>query len=156
MSRVMDCIAYAEQKIQTYELLYSNMIAVVTDTEATMISAGSLFLQHSICNQGRTKWHGCVDHLLVLVPGLAFIDSPETVGTLSTCCAIFNFFNFSTQGMAKLLSEQQVGRAVKPIQDVATSWWKAYSMVERLIRSRAYLAILSEEGELDINLNDGS
>ncbi len=27
-------------------------------------------------------------------------------------------------------------------------------MVERLIRLKAYLAILSEEGELDINLND--
>jgi hypothetical protein len=56
--------------------------------------------------------------------------------------------------MAKLLSKQQIGRAVKPIQDVATRWWSTYSMVERLIRLKAYLAILSEEGELDINLND--
>jgi hypothetical protein len=90
-SRAVDCIAYAEQQLQTYELLYSNTIAVVTDTEATMISAGRLFVQHSIHNQGRTKWHGCVDHLLELVTGLAFIDSPETVGTLSACHAIVNF-----------------------------------------------------------------
>jgi hypothetical protein len=33
----------------------------------------------------------------------------------------------------KLLSKQQVGKAVKPIQDVASIWWSTFSMVERKI-----------------------
>jgi hypothetical protein len=150
----VDCVEYAEQQLRAYNLSYTNMTAVVTDTEATMVSAGRLFVQNSIRNQGRTKWHGCVDHLLELVTGLAFSDSPETSGTMSVCRSIVNFFNSSTQAMAKLLSKQQAGRAVKPIQDVATRWWSTYSMVERLIRLKAYLAILAEEGELDVNLSN--
>jgi hypothetical protein len=129
-SRAVDCVEYAEQQLRAYNLSYTNMTAVVTDTEATMVSAGRLFVQNSIRNQGRTKWHGCVDHLLELVTGLAFSDSPETSGTMSVCRSIVNFFNSSTQAMAKLLSKQQAGRAVKPIQDVATRWWSTYSMVE--------------------------
>ncbi len=116
----MDCVEYAEQQLQAYNLSYTNMTAVVTDTKATMVLAGRLFVQHSICNQGRTKWHGCVDHLLELVTGLAFSDSPETLGTMSVCCSIVIFLNSSTQAMAKLVSKQQAVRALKPIQDVAT------------------------------------
>jgi hypothetical protein len=97
----VDCVDYAEQRLQAYNLFYKNMTAVVTDTEATMVLAGRLFVQHSIHNQGRTKGHGCVDHLLELVTVLAFSDSPETSGTMSVCHSIVNFFNSSTQAMAK-------------------------------------------------------
>jgi ABC-type lipoprotein release transport system permease subunit len=47
--------------------------------------------------------------------------------------SLINFFNSFTQAMGKLLSKQQVGRAVKPIQDSATRLWSTYTMVERLI-----------------------
>jgi len=53
--------------------------------------------------------------------------------------------------MGKLLSKQQVGRAVKPIQDVATRWWSTYSMVYRLLRLKAYLVLLELEGEFCCN-----
>jgi hypothetical protein len=56
--------------------------------------------------------------------------------------------------MGKLLSKQQVGSAVKPIQDVVTRWWSTYSMVDRLLCLRPYLALLQEEGDLDCNLNE--
>jgi hypothetical protein len=82
-SRAVDCVDCAEQQLQVYNLFYKNVTAVVTDTEATMVSADRLFVQHSIQNQGRTKWHGCVAHLLELVTGIAFVDSPETLGTMS-------------------------------------------------------------------------
>ncbi len=59
----MDCVDYAEQQLQAYNLFYKNMTAVVTDTEATMILSGRLFVQHSIRNQDRTKGHGCVDRV---------------------------------------------------------------------------------------------
>ena len=55
--------------------------------------------------------------------------------------------------MAKLLSKQSVGRAVKPIQDVATRWWSTWSMVDRLMRLKTYLALMEEEGDLTCNLN---
>jgi len=125
----------------------------VHDTEATMVAAGRIFVQHSEQANGKTAWHGCIDHQLELVTGIAFTDSPETMGAMSACRSIVNFFNSSSQAMGKLLSKQQAERAVKPIQDVATRWWSTYSMVERLLRLKNYLALLEEEGELDCNLS---
>lgn len=55
--------------------------------------------------------------------------------------------------MGKLLSKQQVGRAVKPIQGAATKWWSTFFMVDRPIRLKKYLARLEEEGALDSNLS---
>ncbi len=132
--------------MQEYNLSYDNMTAVVTDTKATMVAAGRLFIYYSAHANGRTIWHGCIDHLLELVTGIAFTDAPETMGAMSACRSIVNFFNSSMQNffnssmqaMGKLVSKQQVGRAVKPIQDIATRWWSTYSMVERLIRLKAY------------------
>ena len=82
----------------------------MTDTEATMISAGRLFVE----NSGR--------HSLELVTGITFKDVPESEGTISACRILINFFNSSSQAMAQLLAKQSVGRAVKPIQDVVTCW----------------------------------
>lgn len=152
-SKAADCVAYAEQQMQDYHLPYSRMTAVVTDTEATMVAAGRLFVQHSALANGKTAWHGCIDHQLELVTGIAFTDAPESIGAMSTCRSIVNFFNSSSQAMGKLLSKQPSGRAVKPIQDVATRWWSTFSMVERLIRLKTYLALLEEEGELECNLS---
>jgi hypothetical protein len=72
---------------------------------------------------GVTKWHCCMDCLLELVTGIAFKDLPESEATMSVYRILINFFNSSSQAMAKLLSKQSGGRAVKPIQDVATCCW---------------------------------
>jgi hypothetical protein len=116
-----------------FELQYKYMVAMVTDTEATMISAGRIFVSNSIEQGGATNWHGCVDHLLELVTGIAFKYSQESEGTMRACRNLVNFFNSSSQAMSKLLSKQSVGRAVKPIQDVSTRWWSTWSMCDRLI-----------------------
>jgi hypothetical protein len=55
--------------------------------------------------------------------------------------------------MAKLLAKQSVGRAVKPIQDVVTCWWSTWSMCNRLLRLKVYLALMEEEGDLKCNLS---
>lgn len=47
-SRAVDCVGYVEQQMHEYGLLYRRLAAVVTDTEATMVAAGRLFVQHSI------------------------------------------------------------------------------------------------------------
>jgi hypothetical protein len=56
--------------------------------------------------------------------------------------------------MSKLLSKQVMDRAVRPIKDVVTRWWSTYSMIERLLRLKIYLAILEEKGDLTINLTE--
>jgi hypothetical protein len=76
-------VAYVEHQMQLYYLTYHEMVAMVTDTEATMISAGRKFVENSARVAGRTKWHGCIDHLLELVTGIAFKDIPESNGTMS-------------------------------------------------------------------------
>ena len=153
-SRAQDCVAYTEKQMDDYGLPYSHMTAVVTDTEATMVAAGRLFVQSSRNAGGDTAWHGCIDHQLELVTGIAFTDDEGSLGTMSACRALINFFNSSSQAMGKLLSKQQVGRAVRPIQDVMTRWWSTYQMIQRLIRLRPYLALLEQEGDLDCNLTN--
>jgi hypothetical protein len=87
--------------MQDYHLLYSRMTAVVTDTEETMVAAGRLFVQHSEQAQGKMAWHGCIDHLLELVTGIAFTDAPETMGAMTACCSLVSLFNSTTQAMGE-------------------------------------------------------
>ena len=100
-----------------------------------------------------TSWHGCMDHLLELVTGIAFQGSEESEGTMRACRNLVNFFNSSSKARAKLLSKQIAGRAVKPIQDVTTCWRSTWSMCNRLLGLKTYLALLEEDGELSCNLN---
>ncbi len=46
-SRAADCKEYAERQMGLHYLQYHGMTAVVTDTEATMIAAGRLYIYHS-------------------------------------------------------------------------------------------------------------
>jgi len=107
-----------------------------------MISAGRLFVENSTRVGGMTRWHGCVNHSLELVTGIAFKDLPESEGTMSACRILINFFNSSSQAMVKLLSKQSTGRAVKPAQDVVTRWWSTWSTCNRLLQLKVYLALL--------------
>jgi hypothetical protein len=152
-STAIDSVSYVEQQLSLFDLNYKNMVVVVTDTEATMISAGWLIVANSARVGGMTRWHGSVDHSLELITGIAFKDLPESKGTMSACRTLINFFNSSSQAMAKLLAKQSAGRAVKPIQDVVTRWWSTWSMFNRLLRLKAYLALMEDEGVLKCNLS---
>ena len=77
-STASDTVAYVESQMDLFGLQYKDMVAVVTDTEATMISAGRIFINNSIEQGGVTSCHGCVDHLLELVSGIVFQDSEES------------------------------------------------------------------------------
>ena len=78
-------VDYVEHQMSLFDLQYGKMVAVVTDTEATMISAGQMFVENRRVRGSVTKWHGCVDYLLELVTGIAFKDLPESHGTMSSC-----------------------------------------------------------------------
>jgi hypothetical protein len=153
-STAMETVRYIENQLASFELHHKGMVAAVIDTEATMIAAGRILLRNSHAAGGSTKWHGCINHLLELVTGIAFKDLPESEGIMSACRNLIAFFNSSTQAMAKLLGKQSTGRAVKPIKDVATRWWSTWPMCDRLLRLKPYLALLQEEGDLTCNLTD--
>jgi hypothetical protein len=100
-STANDTVAYVEQQMSLFDLAYKGMVAVVTDTEATMISAGRKFVENSARNGGASKWHGCMDHILELVTGIAFKDLAESEGTMKACRALISFFHFFLTGHGK-------------------------------------------------------
>jgi len=112
-------------------LSYHEAVSIVTDTEPTMIAAGRIYVQGSLKEGGKSKWLGCIDHLLQLVTHKAFSDLPMSEGSLKACRNLVNFFNLSPQATIKLLGKQVEGRAVKPIQDVTSRWWSTYAMCDR-------------------------
>ncbi len=71
-SKHEDIVCYCEQQLTLFGLDYSKAVAVITDTESTMIAAGRLFVSNSQAQGGRTKWLGCIDHLVQLCTKLAF------------------------------------------------------------------------------------
>jgi hypothetical protein len=149
-----DVVGYCESQLTLFDLSYSQAVAVVTDIEATMIAAGRRFVSRSSEQGGKTKWLGCIDHLLQLVTKKAFSDLPQLEKTLRACQSLVNFFSSSSQATKKLLGKQAEGRAVKPIQDVTARWWSTYSMCDRLLRLKIYFSLLENEGELTCNLTE--
>ena len=119
-----------------------------------MIAAGRLFVERSLQEGGKTKWLGCIDHLLQLVTKKTFSDLPISEGTLKACRNLVNFFNSSSQATKKLLGKQVEGRAVKPIQDVTTRWWSTSTMWDLLLRLKIFLSLLENEGDLTCNLTE--
>ncbi len=153
-STAEDVVRYCTNQLTLFDLSYTEAVAVVTDTEATMIAAGQLFVSKSVEEGGTTKWIGCIDHLLQLVTRKAFSDLPMSEGALKECHNLVNYFNSSSQAMKKLLGKQVAGRAVKPVQDVSTRWWSTYTMCERLLRLKLYLNLMQDEGDLPCNLTE--
>jgi hypothetical protein len=83
------------------------------------------FCQSNLVNNsseqgGASNWHGCVDHLLELVTGIAFRTVKNLKAQLLLSGTLSFFFKSSSLKTAKLLSKQSADRAVKPIQDVST------------------------------------
>ena len=82
-SKHEDIVHYCEQQLMQFDLHYSNAVAVVTDTESTMIAAGRLFVSNSEAQGGKTKWLGCIDHLVQLCTKIVF------KGTVYANCFLF-------------------------------------------------------------------
>ena len=80
-----DVVNYCERQLTVFALSYCEAVSIVTDTEHTMIAAGRIFVQRSLKGGRKTKWLGCIDHLLQLVTREAFSDLPMSEGTLKAC-----------------------------------------------------------------------
>jgi len=155
-STAVDVVRYAEEHMTKFNITYPQLTCIVTDTEATMIAVSRLFKGKSTEAEGATAWHGCIDHKLELVTKLAFKDIPESLGTMTACCAIVTFFNSSTQATDKLKdkTKARLGVALTVIQDVVTRWWSTYSMCERLLRLKTVLTVMHLEGNMRLFLTE--
>ena len=119
-SKAEDVVAYCENIWSTVDLTCKFCSAVVTDTEATMCKAGRLFIDASHQNGGTTQWHGCIDHILELITGLAMKDYEGSEGAMAAARALLvGHFSSSSQAEQRLLNLQTTTRPVKCIQDVA-------------------------------------
>ena len=154
-SRAEDIVGAVEGIWDYYNISYTNLVSLVTATEATMVKSGRLFKQNALRQNASLEWHGCIAHLLELVTGEAFKDYPASEGTMKAAREMVGFFKHSSQAEAILLGKQVAGRAVKPIQDVETRWWSTHSMCSRLIRLKPYLDLMEAEGTLSCNLDPG-
>jgi len=84
-------VDYCECQLTLFALSYHKADSIGTDTEATMIAAGRIFVQRSLKEVGTTKWLGCIDHLLQLLTRKAFFDLPMSEVTLKACLNLVNF-----------------------------------------------------------------
>jgi hypothetical protein len=71
-SKHEDTVKYCVRQLTQFTLPYSKAVAVVTDTEATMVAAGCLFVSNSVAHGGKTKWMGCIDRIAHLCTKIAF------------------------------------------------------------------------------------
>jgi hypothetical protein len=131
-----------------YEIDKTMISAIVTDTEPTMNAFGkSMGLKHNI------PWVGCVDHVLELCTGKAFDDSvyKDNVGCMKSARKLVGYFRHSNQKLEQLKSVQRTLYEVEevnksplvPIEDCATRWWSTYSMLERLVNLRRFIALVN-------------
>jgi hypothetical protein len=137
-----------------FNLSYSELTCVITNTESTMIAAGCLFKEKSFELVGVTSWHGCIDHKLELVTKLALKDVPESLNTMAACHSIVTFFNSSSQVTEKLKekSKSRLGAALTVVQDFVTRWWSTYSMCERLLHLKNTLTVMHLDGDMRLSL----
>ncbi len=149
-----DVVRTVEGILLSYNIDYSNITCIVTDTEATMVKAARIFASNAERAASQVSWHGCIDHLLNLITKIAFKDFTESDGAMNAARELVGFFSSSSQAEAILLSKQIPGSEVKCIQDVATRWWSTYSMCERLLRLRPYFSLMEAEGQLKKNLTN--
>jgi len=147
-------VDYCENQQTLFALSYHDAVSIVTDTEPNIIAEGRIFVQRSLKEGGKTKWLGCIDHLLQLATKQAFYNLPMSEGTLKACRNLDNCFNLSSQATTKLLGKQVEGRGVKPIQDVTTRWWSTYAICDQLLKLKIYFCLLENEGYLTCKLTD--
>lgn len=100
----VDHVAAVESMMAKFSLSYKKLVANVTDTEATMIAAGRLLIDHSLANGGKASWGPCVDHVLECSTGIAFDDIPNSLGTMAGCRKLAGHFHSSSQANDILLA----------------------------------------------------
>jgi hypothetical protein len=104
-----DVVRTVEGIWQSYDINYSNITCIVTDTEATMVKAARIFSSKAQQAATEVTWHGCIDHLLNLITKIAFKDFAESDGAMNAARELVGHFSSSSQAEEILLSKQIPG-----------------------------------------------
>jgi hypothetical protein len=157
-STAEDIIHDVKEAIKEY-LDLEQIVAVVTDTEATMNKFGRI-----IKEKWSTDWIGCACDIIEITTGLAFKEAGdvEQKAALDAARKLVGYYRKSTQKMDALIAKQtivgsnrtqQSAVALRPIEDVSTRWWSTYTMTERLCKLKPYMEALFQEGQSAMNLS---
>ena len=129
-----------------FGLKNKNVIVNVTDTKATMVASSTLFKQHAAAaGVPEHGWLTCIAHILNLITNEAYDrDGPS----MRKARALVHSFVASSQ-LNDLLKSLQTNlppgkKPVTVIPDILTRWWSTYSMIERLLRLRTYIATIQD------------
>lgn len=157
-----DHVKAFEVELGKHGLTFDNIVALTTDTEPTMNSAGRLIMARAAELGFPDVEHvGCVDHILNGTTKLAGTDpkddidnpqNPQHVGALKDCRKLCGTFSHSSQLQEKLLALQEGERKKKTMNDVVTRWWSTYSMIVRLLHLRDVIKIVCDREKVT-NLN---
>lgn len=155
-SKAADVVREIEETLKSFDINYTQLVCIVSDTEPTMVAAGRLFRENAKKDNATTSWHGCIDHIIELVTRIAFEDTADSQNVMTKARALVSHFSHSSQATELLLSKQTSNMQLKCIQDVVTRWWSTYSMCERLLKLKPYIQLLEVERHIDgrVNLTD--
>ena len=164
-SEAADHLQELRNLLERHGFTWNHVVGITTDTEPTMNATGRMISETASHESGEFIEHiGCVDHILNCTTKLAGLD-PDMNGpmlaeanALKQARSLVGKVNKSTQLKDRLLSiqdqlQQLPLRSVTVIQDIVTRWWSTYSMCERLLRLKTYIAVMANE-ELITNLSD--
>ena len=128
-----------------------NVIAVVSDSAANMVSFGRMIESAQIPHVC------CTDHIIQLTAKLAFGDDvygDSPLSPMSKVRGLVGHFTGSTQAMEALKSQQGKMDGFKDsaplvvFQDVVTRWWATWRMLDRVIHLKPVLNSLLLDNKL--------
>jgi hypothetical protein len=144
-----------EEMVRSWNINFNNVVACVTDNEATMNAAG---------RELNFDWQGCHDHLLELVVKSCLKDQETKsaiekarglVRYLKTPLALHALMNDQiTMPPKRSRGDTRLGASepIHPHQDVPTRWWSSFDMCSTLDRLRGNIESLSQRNIINQNL----
>ena len=94
-----------EEIFTEFGLSYKNIIAIVSDTEPTMVAAGRLFEDRARL-QGYTEfgWQGCLDHIINLTTKVAFSFDSECMKAARELVQVFkSSSNYTSRSLCRTI-----------------------------------------------------
>ena len=104
-STAEDNVRQVEEIFTEFGLSYKNIIAIVSDTEPTMVAAGRLFEDRARL-QGYTEfgWQGCLDHIINLTTKVAFSFDSECMKAARELVQVFkSSSNYTSRSLCRTI-----------------------------------------------------
>lgn len=134
--------------IDDFELKNNQLVAMVTDTEATM----NLF-RNLLKDQNSMIEIGCIDHLIQLVSNEIWKSNSQLLERLRSYIGKIKR-SPKILGSFKKIQEAYGGVGKVLIGDCITRWWSTYQMVERFVELKKYILFAINENIFENNFDD--